>query len=69
MLLTPWHGMAVQGIGPYIEVAFYHKKSRTLLVTDAVVSVPEKPPEVRTLPAFVILPPAAISASSDCFFW
>ena len=35
------------GIGPYIEVAFFHKRTRTLLVTDAVVSVPEVPPEVR----------------------
>eukprot|EP00250_Pteridium_aquilinum_P000421 c10462_g1_i1 orf=147-1571(+) len=34
------------GIGPYVEVAFYHKPSRTLLVTDAVIYVPEKPPEV-----------------------
>lgn len=34
------------GIGPYVEVAFYHKPLRTLLVTDAVIFVPEKPPEV-----------------------
>ncbi|KAH7440805.1 hypothetical protein KP509_03G011300 [Ceratopteris richardii] len=34
------------GIGPYVEVAFYHKMSRTLLVTDAVIYVPKKPPEV-----------------------
>ena len=33
-------------IGPYIETAFYHKSSRTLLVTDCVVSVPRVPPEV-----------------------
>lgn len=33
------------GIGPYIEVAFFHKRTRTLLVTDAVVSVPSQPPE------------------------
>lgn len=32
------------GIGPYVEVAFYHKRSRTLLVTDAVIFVPRKPP-------------------------
>lgn len=37
------------GIGPYIEAAFFHKKTRTLLVTDAVVSVPNSPPEVRML--------------------
>lgn len=29
-----------------MEVAFFHKKSKTLLVTDAVIYVPEKPPEV-----------------------
>ncbi|MCO5583422.1 hypothetical protein L7F22_037333 [Adiantum nelumboides] len=34
------------GIGPYVEVAFFHKASRTLLVTDAVIFVPKKPPEV-----------------------
>ena len=34
------------GIGPYSEVAFYHKKSRTLLVTDAVVQVPRTAPLV-----------------------
>ncbi|KAL4432811.1 hypothetical protein ABPG77_008137 [Micractinium sp. CCAP 211/92] len=34
------------GIGPYIEAAFFHKKTRTLLVTDAVVSVPDSPPEL-----------------------
>ncbi|OQU78285.1 hypothetical protein SORBI_3009G194500 [Sorghum bicolor] len=33
------------GIGPYVEVAFYHKSSRTLLVTDAVIFVPQQPPE------------------------
>ncbi|GAV65717.1 DUF4336 domain-containing protein [Cephalotus follicularis] len=36
------------GIGPYVEVAFYHKRSRTLLVTDAVIFVPRKPPECIT---------------------
>ena len=49
---TPWADEIEQkvlvssvGIGPYIEVAFFHKKSRTLLVTDAVVSVPSQPPK------------------------
>lgn len=36
----------LSGIGPFVEVAFFHKKSKTLLVTDAVIYVPEKPPEV-----------------------
>lgn len=35
----------LSGIGPYVEVAFYHKRSRTLLVTDAVIFVPRQPPE------------------------
>ncbi|EIE23551.1 hypothetical protein COCSUDRAFT_28911 [Coccomyxa subellipsoidea C-169] len=34
------------GIAPYSETAFFHKASRTLLVTDAVVYVSEDPPEV-----------------------
>ncbi|KAL1827094.1 hypothetical protein DCAR_0206248 [Daucus carota subsp. sativus] len=49
---TPWAGEIEQkvlsspevGIGPYVEVAFYHKPSRTLLVTDAVIFVPRQPP-------------------------
>ncbi|XVF60632.1 hypothetical protein PTKIN_Ptkin08bG0063800 [Pterospermum kingtungense] len=50
---TPWTDEIEQkvlsspevGIGPYVEVAFYHKRSRTLLVTDAVIYVPKQPPE------------------------
>ena len=49
---TPWADEIEQkvlvssvGIGPYIEVAFFHKNSKTLLVTDAVISVPSQPPE------------------------
>ncbi|XP_020578668.1 uncharacterized protein LOC110023538 [Phalaenopsis equestris] len=37
--------LAEVGIGPYVEVAFYHRRSRTLLVTDAVIFVPRKPPD------------------------
>nr|XP_027187364.1 uncharacterized protein LOC101501957 isoform X1 [Cicer arietinum] len=52
-LSTPWADEIEQkvlsspevGIGPYVEVAFYHKPSRTLLVTDAVIFVPRQPPE------------------------
>ncbi|XP_010434985.1 PREDICTED: uncharacterized protein LOC104717959 isoform X2 [Camelina sativa] len=51
-LSTPWAEEIEQkvlsspevGIGPYVEVAFYHKRSRTLLVTDAVIFVPRRPP-------------------------
>lgn len=37
------------GVGDYVrfsEVAFFHKASRSLLVTDAVVYVPDEAPEV-----------------------
>jgi len=34
------------GIGPFVEVAFYHKKTRSLLVTDTVFNIPEEAPEV-----------------------
>ncbi|KAH0969052.1 hypothetical protein GBA52_029081 [Prunus armeniaca] len=52
-LSTPWAYEIKQkvlsspevGIGPYVEVAFYHKPSRTLLVTDAVIFVPRQPPD------------------------
>ncbi|XP_021770894.1 uncharacterized protein LOC110735066 [Chenopodium quinoa] len=50
---TPWSDEIEQkvlsspevGIGPYVEVAFYHKRSRSLLVTDAVIFVPRQPPD------------------------
>ncbi|CAN1322547.1 hypothetical protein LINPERPRIM_LOCUS32428 [Linum perenne] len=50
---TPWADDIEQkvlsapevGLGPYVEVAFYHKRSRSLLVTDAVIFVPRNPPE------------------------
>ncbi|CAL1392223.1 unnamed protein product [Linum trigynum] len=52
-LSTPWADDIEQkvlsapevGLGPYVEVAFYHKRSRSLLVTDAVIFVPRKPPD------------------------
>ncbi|MGF1601217.1 MAG: DUF4336 domain-containing protein [Thermosynechococcaceae cyanobacterium] len=34
------------GPGPFAEVAFLHKPTQTLLVTDVVVSVPEQPPQI-----------------------
>jgi hypothetical protein len=37
------------GLGPFAEVAFFHRASQTLLVTDAVVSVPEEPPPIVQL--------------------
>jgi Domain of unknown function (DUF4336) len=42
-------------------VAFFHRASRTLLVTDCVISVPQAPPEV--------VPQAALEdAGKDSFF-
>eukprot|EP00887_Chlorella_sp_A99_P001546 scaffold8.g1546.t1 len=65
---TPWAAEIEQkvfkasvGIGPYIEVAFYDKKSRTLLVTDAVVSVPPKAPEL-------VKPRDLVDAAASNFF-
>ena len=55
---SPWPAWtptsATRGIGWFFkpfagsisEVAFFHKKSRTLLVTDAVIYIDDAPPEV-----------------------
>ncbi|GFR43070.1 hypothetical protein Agub_g4077, partial [Astrephomene gubernaculifera] len=44
------------GVGDYVrfsEVAFFHRRSRSLLLTDAVVYVPEDPPEVIPVDALL----------------
>jgi len=43
------------GPGSFEEVAFLHKASRTLLVTDTVVSIPEDPPPIVQLDGFPLL--------------
>jgi len=43
------------GRGSFEEVAFFHKRSRTLLVTDSVLSVPEEPPEIVQLDPYPLL--------------
>ncbi len=43
------------GLGPFAEVAFYHRRSRSLLVTDSVLSVPNDPPAVVQLDPFPLL--------------
>lgn len=43
------------GPGKFAEVAFFHKKSRTLLVTDIVVSVPAEPPAIAQLDPYPLL--------------
>ncbi|WYL97783.1 MAG: DUF4336 domain-containing protein [Gloeotrichia echinulata IR180] len=43
------------GPGKFAEVAFLHKRSHTLLVTDSVVSVPEDPPAIIQLDPYPLL--------------
>lgn len=43
------------GLGPFEEVAFFDRRSGTLLVTDAVVSVPKDPPEIVQLDPYPLL--------------
>lgn len=43
------------GRGSFEEVALLHKRSRTLLVTDSVLAVPEKPPEIVQLDPYPLL--------------
>ena len=42
-------------LGQFEEVAFLHKRSQTLLVTDSIVSIPEKPPEIVEKDLFPLL--------------
>lgn len=43
------------GLGKFGEVAFFHRRSRTLLLTDTVLSVPEKPPQVLEIDPYPLL--------------
>jgi hypothetical protein len=43
------------GPGRFEEVAFFHKRSRTLLVTDSVLCVPEEPPAIVQLDPYPLL--------------
>jgi hypothetical protein len=43
------------GPGRFAEVAFFHRRSHTLLVTDSVVSVPEEPPAIVQLDPYPLL--------------
>ncbi|MGF1522728.1 MAG: DUF4336 domain-containing protein [Leptolyngbyaceae cyanobacterium] len=42
-------------LGPFVEVALFHRNSRTLLLTDAIVSVPFDPPAAVQLDPFPLL--------------
>lgn len=43
------------GAGKFTEVAFYHPRSRSLLVTDIVVSIPDEPPAIVQLDPYGLL--------------
>jgi hypothetical protein len=43
------------GLGTFEEVAFFHRRSRTILVTDSIVSVPEEPPDIVRVDPFPLL--------------
>jgi Domain of unknown function (DUF4336) len=43
------------GLGPFEEVALFHRSSQTLLLTDTLVSVPETPPEIVQLDPYPLL--------------
>jgi hypothetical protein len=51
------------GRGPFGEVAFFHKRSRTLLVTDSVLSVPDEPPAIVQVDPYPLL----FHAKDDAF--
>lgn len=51
------------GLGPFEEVAFFHKRSRSLLVTDSVLSVPQEPPAIVQLDPYPLLFHARDSAT------
>jgi len=51
------------GLGKFTEVAFYHWRSRTLLVTDIVVSIPDEPPAIVQLDPYPLL----FHAKDDAF--
>ena len=42
-------------LGRFAEVAFLHKRSQTLLVTDSIVSIPQRPPEIIEQDLFPLL--------------
>jgi len=42
-------------LGWFSEVAFFHKRSRTLLVTDSIISIPEDPPAIVQLDPYPLL--------------
>jgi hypothetical protein len=51
------------GLGKFAEVAMFDMRSQTLLVTDTIVSIPEKPPEILQINPYPLLFHARDSAS------
>jgi hypothetical protein len=43
------------GLGPFVEVAFFHRSTRSLLLTDSIVSISEDPPPVLLQDPFPLL--------------
>ncbi|TAE59699.1 MAG: DUF4336 domain-containing protein [Nostocales cyanobacterium] len=43
------------GLGKFAEVAFFHRRSQTLLVTDTIVSIPPDPPAIVQLDPYPLL--------------
>jgi hypothetical protein len=43
------------GLGAFEEVAFFHRRSRSLLVTDTVISLPQNPPAIVQLDPYPLL--------------
>ncbi|MGP1373825.1 MAG: DUF4336 domain-containing protein [Almyronema sp.] len=42
-------------LGPYAEAAFFHRRSQTLLITDAVMSIPHDPPAILQADPYPLL--------------
>ncbi|MGJ3248522.1 MAG: DUF4336 domain-containing protein [Elainellaceae cyanobacterium] len=51
------------GLRPFEEVAFFHRRSHTLLLTDTIVSIPESPPAIVQLDPYPLL----FHAKDDAF--
>ncbi len=43
------------GLGSFVEVAFFHKRSQTLLVTDSIISIPLDPPAIVQIDPYPLL--------------
>ncbi|MBE9186305.1 DUF4336 domain-containing protein [Microcoleus sp. LEGE 07076] len=51
------------GLGSFAEVALFHRRSRTLIVTDSVIAIPENPPAIVQFDPYPLLFHAKDSAS------